>query len=147
MFLPSWLHFGSQAGAMLAPLSAKMVRRYRTPSCFLKRWLFSDVFAVLTPSWRHFGSIWAPLRPSWAPFGKLLVPFWCQVDAILRHLVARSAPLAGLVGFREAQTVCVVKTRLGDQLRKGLLRNRCSRTCRMQTMAFDAIQLSRRYRL
>ena len=63
---PSWGHVGhffAQGGGAL----------WEAILFFVAFVFFSDFFAVLTPSWRHFGSILAPLGPIWARFWKFLV--------------------------------------------------------------------------
>ena len=47
---------------------------------------FFDFFAVLTPSWPHFGSISGPLGPILARFWKILAPFWLHFEASGRYL-------------------------------------------------------------
>ena len=73
---PSWGHvgdfFGSRGGG---------ARKMLFTLFFVALAFFSDLFAVLTPSWRHCGSLLAPLDPILAPFWRCLVPFWLHVGA------------------------------------------------------------------
>ena len=52
---------------------------------------FSDFFAVLTPSWLHFGSISVPLGPILARFWKFLAPCWHHFGAMLGPLGGRKS--------------------------------------------------------
>ena len=78
IFKQFWLHFGSQVGAMLAIFRLKWGRRELRPPSSVLRWRFNSAsFAILTPFWCHFGSMWAPLASILAIF----VPpwtFWIQ---------------------------------------------------------------------
>ena len=85
-FLASWLHFGNQIGAMLAPFSPKVGRCCGVLPSSLLRWLFILFFhgfdPVFAPSWLdvgasgpHLGGLLTPcllfLLPSWRPLGAL----------------------------------------------------------------------------
>ena len=95
---PSWGHVGhffDQNGAAL----------WSSALFFVALVFFFDFSAILTPSWRHFGSIFAPLGPIWARFWRFLVPFWLHVGAKLAlswGTWAQALALDGLVGLREA---------------------------------------------
>ena len=68
-----------------------------------RRRFFFDFFAVLIPSWRHFGSVLGPLDPILARFGRFLAICWHHFGATLGPLSARAGTgCAGLVGLREA---------------------------------------------
>ena len=84
IFSPSWLHFGTQVGAMLAIFSTQGGGQCERQPSSLLRWCFLSFFSppgpmgypILGP---HLGSILEV-------FGLILAPCWGQLGAILDHL-------------------------------------------------------------
>ena len=72
---------------------------------------FFGFLAVLTPSWRHFGSILAAMDPILARVWEV---FWAHVGSIFGAklplcwaFLAQELALDGLVGLREAQRIII----------------------------------------
>ena len=66
IFEPSWLHFGSQVGAMLATFLNKKGGGIKCSCLFFGKRLVS----IFSPSWPHLGPIWPSFSRLWAELGR-----------------------------------------------------------------------------
>ena len=94
---PSWGHLKASwghVGAILEPACSRLgaIFGVERPLLFLRQLFlpsWSQLTAMLGPSWRHLGASWGILEPSWIHLGSS----WSHLGAILRHLGASLGPL------------------------------------------------------